>query len=330
MRPVRAFVPAQDAIGVFCPSHSISEFPRRLDRGIAHLRETFGSVVKMAPHALGRLGRLSGDTAQRTSDLEALLRDPEVGLIMCGTGGYASLDVALALDLDLFCAHPKPIVGFSDATALLLDLHRRSGRVTFHGPALLPSFGEAAILPWQGADLLRMVTPAEGYRTVTNPPLLSETFQFWDRDDDTAPARQAPPGPRGFGTQVGRGPLIGGNLDTLVMMIAAGRMPDTSGAIVFWEAAFGQLEKVRRDLTALDLAGIFANAAGMVVGLPFCVDDGATILGLATELAARRRLPMLFGLSIGHTSPILTLPLGAMATLDPNAATLTIMEDTVV
>jgi muramoyltetrapeptide carboxypeptidase len=328
MRRVRAFVPGQ-AIGVFCPSHSVNEFPRRLERGIAHLHQSFGGIVKMAPNALGRFGRLSGDVAQRTADLEALLCDPEVGLIMCGTGGYASLEVALALNLELFCAHPKPIVGFSDATALLLDLHRRSGFVTFHGPALLPNFGEAAPQPWQGADLARMVAPANGERAVMNPPVVSDTYQFWDREDDNPPAREVPLGLRGFGTRVANGPLLGGNLDTMVVVTAAGRMPDTAGAIVFWEAAFGEYEKVRRDLLALDTADVFAAASGMAVGLPFCVDGGAKIFDLACELAARRRLPTLFGLSIGHTSPIVTLPLGAMATLDPGAATLTIMEETV-
>jgi muramoyltetrapeptide carboxypeptidase len=328
MRPVHAFAPGQ-AIGIFCPSHSVAEFPRRLQRGIAHLQQCFGARVKLAPNALGRFGKLSGDAAQRTADLEALLRDGEVGLIMCGTGGYASLDVALALDLDVFCAHPKPIVGFSDATALLLDLHRRSRFVTFHGPALLPSFGEAAPLPWQGADLARMTARANGARAVTNPPLVSDAFQFWDREDDDPPPREVPPALSGLGTRVATGPLLGGNLDTMVAVTAAGRMPDTAGAIVFWEAAFGEFEKVRRDLVALDSAGIFARAAGMVVGLPFRVDGGTGIFDLARELATLRNLPTLLGLSIGHTAPILTLPLGAMATLDPVAATLTIVEETV-
>ena len=36
--------------------------------------------------------------------------------------------------LDAFAARPKPVVGFSDITALLLALYHRTGAVTFHGP----------------------------------------------------------------------------------------------------------------------------------------------------------------------------------------------------
>jgi muramoyltetrapeptide carboxypeptidase LdcA involved in peptidoglycan recycling len=125
------------------------------------------------------------------------------------------------------------------------------------------------------------------------------------------------------------GPLIGGNLDTLVALAAAGRMPETAGAIVFWEAAYGECEKVQRDLVVLDCAQVFAKAAGMVVGLPYRVANANTISALVGDLSKRWELPTIFGLSIGHTSPIATLPIGAMATLDPTAATLTIMEATV-
>jgi LD-carboxypeptidase N-terminal domain len=199
MQRVRAFVPGKDAVGVFCPSHSISQFPRRFERGLANLLASFSSPVKLAPGALGRFGRLSGDAAMRVTDLEALLRDPEVGLILCGTGGYNSIEVAMALDLDLFRATPKPIVGFSDATALLLDLYRRTSVVTFHGPALLPNFGEAAPLSWQAGELARMVVASPAVeRPIGDPPQYSEAYQFWDRDDDGPPARVVPPKRRSF------------------------------------------------------------------------------------------------------------------------------------
>jgi muramoyltetrapeptide carboxypeptidase LdcA involved in peptidoglycan recycling len=256
-----------------------------------------------------------------------MLRDPEVGLIVSGTGGYNSIDVALGFDASIFLEHAKPIMGMSDTSALLLDLHRRTGHAVFHGPALLSSFGEAELPSWQIAELLNNVANPTAGLCVSDPPLVTTDFQFWDRDDNNPPERIVPAERIGIGRQAVEGPLIGGNLDTLVALTAARKMPDTRGALVFVEAAFGELEKAQRDLVALEQAGAFERAAGLIFGLPFGMADGERLYNVAARLAAIHGLPMIYGLSIGHTSPINVLPIGAMARLDPQERSLCLLED---
>jgi muramoyltetrapeptide carboxypeptidase LdcA involved in peptidoglycan recycling len=46
------------------------------------------------------------------------------------------------LDFDIIQRNPKPFIGYSDITALLIAIHCRTGMVTFHGPAFLSEWGE--------------------------------------------------------------------------------------------------------------------------------------------------------------------------------------------
>ncbi|MCY7514765.1 LD-carboxypeptidase, partial [Bacillus safensis] len=46
------------------------------------------------------------------------------------------------LDFDLLKQHPKIMIGYSDATAILLASYEKTGLPVFYGPALVPSFGE--------------------------------------------------------------------------------------------------------------------------------------------------------------------------------------------
>lgn len=330
MIPVRRFRPGKDAIGIISPSDSIADFPRRTARAIAHLQKATGSEVRFGANARGRYGRLSGDAAARASDLNNMLRDEEIGLIITSTGGYNSLEVALETDLRLLSEYPKPIVGMSDATALLLDLHRRTGRVCFHGPSLLQNFGQAAAPDWQVAELLACVAGPTKGRSLPDPPGISTIFQFWDRDDEEQPQLVSVAPRRAWGQRPAEGPLVGGNLDTLVALAAARRVPDTKGALVFVEAAFGVIEKVQRDLIVLNEANLFAHAAGLIVGLPYCVANGERIFQLTEELAAIHRLPLIQGMSLGHTSPISVLPIGASARLDPHEASVALLEEVTV
>ncbi|MDE3197865.1 MAG: LD-carboxypeptidase, partial [Acidobacteriota bacterium] len=84
-------------------------------------------------------------------------------------------------------------------------------------------------------------------------------------------------------------------------------------------------------LTQLRLAGKLRSAAGIVVGE--CQDcpppghDSAFSLGEAIDyLLGDLGIPVLYGLSFGHTVDQVTLPLGAMATLDADSQILTVTQ----
>ena len=83
--------------------------------------------------------------------------------------------------------------------------------------------------------------------------------------------------------------------------------------------------------TQLRLAGKLQSAAGIVVGE--CKDcpppnkDSAYSLGEVIDyLLGDLGIPVLYGLSFGHTIDQVTLPLGVQATLDADRQTLTVTQ----
>ena len=61
---------------------------------------------------------------------------------MSTIGGMNSNSLLPYIDYDAFLNNPKIMIGYSDATALLLGIYVKTGIPTFYGPALVPSFGE--------------------------------------------------------------------------------------------------------------------------------------------------------------------------------------------
>src|SRR5262249_60841229 len=57
----------------------------------------------------------------------------EIRAVFCARGGSGSQRLVPALDLASLRRRPKPLVGYSDATALLIAV-LRAGVVGFHGP----------------------------------------------------------------------------------------------------------------------------------------------------------------------------------------------------
>jgi muramoyltetrapeptide carboxypeptidase len=90
-----------------------------------------------------------------------------------------------------------------------------------------------------------------------------------------------------------------------------------------------------RMLTQLRLAGKFRNIRGLVLGE--CTDcrprdfrpsfrSTFTLGEVYDNILGDLSVPIVSGLTIGHTSDQMTLPLGLTATLDADAAALTISE----
>ncbi len=92
-----------------------------------------------------RHGYFAGTDEQRLADLNAALGDSEVAAVWCIRGGYGTTRILDQLDFDALARRPKPVMGYSDITAVLNAVTRRTGLVTFHapdGPGL-----DAALLP---------------------------------------------------------------------------------------------------------------------------------------------------------------------------------------
>ena len=107
--------------------------PDDLSRAQQNTR-TLGWEPIVGSHASNRVGYLAGSDRDRLNDINLALRDPKVDAIWCLRGGYGMMRILSGIDYDSLSRAPKPIIGYSDITALHAAIQRKCRLVTYHGP----------------------------------------------------------------------------------------------------------------------------------------------------------------------------------------------------
>ena len=107
------FLSLGDTIGICAPAKAIDE--ALVNESVAFL-ESNGFKVVVTPNCTGRHNYFSGTVAERLSDFQLLLDDPEVKAIWCARGGYGTVQIMDLLNWASFIRSPKWILGFSDVT----------------------------------------------------------------------------------------------------------------------------------------------------------------------------------------------------------------------
>jgi len=280
----------------------------------AELCQALGYVPTVAPHALDKYGYLAGADDARLADLNAALAAPDVDGVWCIRGGYGITRLLDRVDFAGFARHPKPVIGFSDITALLVALHQETGIVTFHGPtarASMPAFTRHHF-----ERVVARAGPAGRLDPLPRP------------DDVLVPDHDrmicVRPG-------VAEGRLIGGNLTLLQCLVGTRFSPMLDGSILFLEDVGEEVYRLDRILSHFRLAGLLARVAGVAVGrFTEAGRRGADgVIGLEEVLEtylAPLGVPVASGFPIGHIRDQWTVPLGVRARLDAGAGTLDLLE----
>jgi muramoyltetrapeptide carboxypeptidase len=281
------------------------------------LCRALGHEPELGPHAGSRYGYLAGADDDRIADLNAALADDRLDAIWCIRGGYGVTRILHRVDVDAFRRRPKPVIGFSDVTALLNGLTRATGVVTFHGPT--------ARHPMTGFS-------RKHFEQVLGPLLAPAVLER-----PAAPVGVLVPKiPRIVRLVGGRaeGHLVGGNLTLLQCLIGTPWQPDFDGALLFLEDVGEDLYRVDRTLSHLRLAGVLERLAGAIVGqftaMKRTTSDGG--LGFDEVLASYFEplgIPAAMGFPIGHVDDQWTMPIGVWAGLDADAGEVAILEPAV-
>ena len=131
-----------DKIGIFSPSSPASvSAEQRYKRGKSFLEQKGFHIVEGSLTGKSDIYR-SGSPKERAEELNQLLRDPSITMIMSTIGGTNSNSMLPYIDYEAFEQNPKLVVGYSDATAVLMALYTKTNIPTYYGPSLVASFGE--------------------------------------------------------------------------------------------------------------------------------------------------------------------------------------------
>lgn len=297
---------AGDVVGVVAPAGPVEE--ARLRTGLAVL-EALGLRPRLGAAVLERRAYLAGPDAVRFNDLAAMMRDPEVRAVFCARGGYGSQRILPALDLTPLARDPKPVVGYSDITALLAAVVGQ-GVVAFHGPMVATDMARG----------LAAGSQAWLWRVLSDPT-----------------ARLDAPVPTPIRPGRARGRLVGGCLSVVASMLGTPWALDTTDTVLFLEDAHEWPYRIDRLLLQLEQAGALDRVAGVVFGtMATCRSaQGTTALDVIRETFADAPFPVGFGMPAGHEPAEtdvdnVTLPLGIAVELDVEAGRLVALEPAVV
>lgn len=255
----------------------------------------------------------SSSIERRVADLHAAFADPGVAGILTVIGGFNSNELLPHLDFDLIAANPKVFCGYSDITALQNAILARTGLVTYSGPHW-SSWGMRDHFEPTG-DWFRAAVTDEA--PIAVEPSRAWTDDMWFADQD---ARTPVPNEGWWRLRPGQasGQIVGGNLGTLALLQGTGYMPSLDGTLLFLEDDFeSDAAAFARHLTSLLQLPDAGGVTGLVIGR-FQNSSGVTREAL-DEIVARqpalRGKPVLAGVDFGHTSPLLTFPVGGTAEL---------------
>jgi muramoyltetrapeptide carboxypeptidase len=301
-----------DVVGLIAPGGYTND--AAIEKAVRNI-EALGFRVKPGAYLREVFGNYAGSSQQRLADLHAMFADPEVKAIWPIRGGSGCISLLSGLDVALIRRNPKVLIGYSDITALHLAIFKQTGLVTFHGPV-----ASSTLTAYAKQHMMAVLTEPQATYTI---PMSLENAER---------AAQEPHfGIHTFTHGVATGPLMGGNLSMVAALAGTPYAADIKNSILFLEDVNEAPYRIDRWMTQLDLAGGFANAAALVVGI--CQNCGPehedVSLTLERTLALHLHplvIPAVSGYSIGHIRNQCTLPMGVRATLDTHAQTITLLE----
>src|SRR5688500_17748347 len=99
--------------------------------------ERRGHRVTLADNIARRhRGYLAGSDDERAAELNRFLQSPEYDAFFFARGGYGAMRILDRIDYGAIAANPRPIVGFSDVTALHQAMATMVRVAGLHGPML--------------------------------------------------------------------------------------------------------------------------------------------------------------------------------------------------
>ncbi|MBW1635719.1 MAG: LD-carboxypeptidase [Deltaproteobacteria bacterium] len=285
-----------DTLSIIAPAGQLKDL-EAFSKGICILKE-MGFSVKFPKDLWPGQDYLADSDKNRADELNKMFGDPEINGLIMMRGGYGCLRMMDRIDLKQIIRNPKIIVGFSDISILQNYLYEKIGMVSLHGPVVtsLHKCSNGAL-----ESFYHCLTGA--WHSPVKPPKIEIL-------------RQGP---------TSSGPLVGGNLASMVTLLGTSYDFNWEGKIVLLEDIDEPPYRIDRMLTQLFLAGKMQNISGLILGdfsISSYIDEieklrySEQIWTRVLELSAHSAYPVWANFPFGHCPENTAFPLGASATME--------------
>lgn len=287
-----------DKIALISPAGAVEE--SQLEKGIK-LIETNGYEPVLGKHLYTKYSNgyhYAGTEKERISEMNWAFNNEEIGAIWASRGGYGCQHLLRHVQLSKFKKKPKWYIGYSDNTVVQSFL-LKNNFASIHGQTIkTSSFGVTD----ESYDLIFDILKGK-----------KPTYSIAKNELNKV------------GTAAGT--LVGGNLALIYALLGTTYSFNFKDKILFIEDIGENFYALDRMLISLDLAGVFRNIKGLIVG-------GMTNMGdekdnksyeesfdqfaykIISERVSKYDFPVAFGFPNGHIHDNRPLMIGANITMN--------------
>jgi muramoyltetrapeptide carboxypeptidase len=319
-------------IGIVAPSAKVPQVELKL--GLERIRQE-GFSVDLHPQCKKSHLFFAGTDEERAGAFFEYAKDSAHSVIWCARGGHGALRMLPRLEsLEKQFGIPprKLLVGYSDVTALMEFVRKRWGWATLHAP--MPSLRKFSIL--SDLDWQAMKNWIQGQEA--QAPWANTRLQYWT---------PAPSNPI-------EGKLVGGNLTVWNCLLSTRFQASADDCILFLEDVDESLYRIDRAMQQLLLSGSLDRVRAIVLGnflnckdysplvlksapkggdkkrlkllsapkpkdlkpLRKVMKELPTLQAIFAEIGQTLKIPIAYGLPVGHGPGVSPLPLGGTYQLD--------------
>ncbi|MDN3669904.1 LD-carboxypeptidase [Echinicola jeungdonensis] len=290
-----------DLVGLVSPSAATNE--EILFQFAEETLLALGLKVLKGQHLEGRRGHLAGTDEERAADLNHMFATPEVKAIICIRGGSGAARILPLLDYESIKSNPKPILGYSDITALHNGIYAQTKLITFHGPNGTGSWNSFNVGQFENLFFNQQLMRYENEQ-IPNDDLIIKKNRI----------QTIRPG-------IAEGTIVGGNLTVLTALAGSPYLPDFTNKILFLEDVGEEPYRIDRMMSTLKLMGALDKIKGFIFGQ--CSDctpsngyGSLTVWQILQDYIKPLEIPAYYGAMIGHISKQFIIPIGAHIKMD--------------
>lgn len=260
-------------------------------------------------------GYFSNTDEERAKDLNEMFINPDIDAVLCVRGGYGCTRILDLLDYDSIKSNPKALIGFSDITALINTIYKKTGLVGFHGPV-----GKTLDDEYSQTYFKKVLMDPQESLPIKNA-ILKDPKQYRNSEYYRYTITKG----------IGQGELVGGSLSLVTAMIGTPYEIDFTDKLVFLEDVEEAPYRMDRMLTQLTQVDTFLKAKGIIFGVCKGCDrkrttENFTLREVILDRIAPLNIPAVYGMSFGHIPQNSTLPIGIEATFNAYKKELRLME----
>ncbi|EOZ92624.1 Muramoyltetrapeptide carboxypeptidase [Indibacter alkaliphilus LW1] len=300
-----------DKVGLISPSAATAE---RIEFQFAmEALEALGLEVELGKNLKNRRGHLAGTDEERAEDLNEMFEDISIKAVICIRGGSGAARILPLIDYSTIQTNPKPLLGYSDITALHNAIHAKTGLITFHGPNGSGSWNSFNVNQFQKVFFNKELVKFENEVNKGDELIVKQ-----NRIQTIYPGKVS-------------GKILGGNLTVLTALSGTSYLPDFTGSILFIEDIAEDPYKIDRMMSTLMLNGTLSKIKGFIFGqCTNCTPGGGygslTLDDILDDYILPLKIPAYKGAMIGHVPKQFIVPVGAEVEMDAENGTFTMLK----